>query len=168
MSDAGRRLPRPIATRLADLRRHHRALLYAMGGFGEDFDLDAFAAASASADPEELARVYAVERPFELVDNYVVELAVAGLEAAGTLEPGEDPGGGIAALRRLRDAGVVSQQRCDRLERVHRVRTEIQHEYPDVRSRSVHEAAYLLASELPGFLRDYARWLRELGFGKSQ
>lgn len=138
-----------------------------MGGFGDDFDLGAFEAASAANDPDELVRVYAVERPFELLDNYVIELATEGLVTAGVLEAGEDPGGGIAVLRRLRDANVISRARCDRLERVHRVRSEIQHEYPDVRSHSVHEAAQLLTAELPGFLADFARWLRVLGFGKS-
>src|ERR687888_446551 len=85
MSGSGspKALPPPIVIRLNDLRRHFEALRHAMGTFGEDFEADAFRAASLSHDPAELASVYAVERPFELLDNYIVELAAEGLSAAG-------------------------------------------------------------------------------------
>lgn len=168
MTDAAepRKLPRAVAVRLADVTRHFNALTHAMGDFGDDFDLDLFEAAAMSHNPDELARVYAVERPFELLDNYVVELGAAGLVEAGVYQPGGEPASGITILRALRDAGVISTGRCERLERIHRVRTDVQHEYPDVRSHSVHEAAHLLVSELPGFMKDYAGWLRELGFAK--
>lgn len=139
-----------------------------MGAFGDDFSREELAAAAVSEDPDELARVYAVERPFELLDNYIVELAGASLVAAGVIAPGEEPSSGIETLRRLRDEGVISQQRCGRLERIHRARSELQHRYPDVQSHALHEAVELLAAELPGFLADYARWLRELGFGDGR
>lgn len=139
-----------------------------MASFEGDFDLELFAAAAASDDPEELVRAYAVERPFELLDNYVIELAGAGLVEAGVYEPGSAPSSGIAILRDLRDAGVISAERCTRLERIHRVRSELQHAYPGIRAHSVHEAAHLLVAELPGFVRDYQGWLRTLGFGKSE
>lgn len=139
-----------------------------MAGFGDDFDLELFAAASASEDPDELIRAYAVERPFELLDNYVIELAAAGLVEALVYQPGSVPSSGIAVLRALRDAGVISAERCTRLERIHRVRSELQHAYPDVRAHAVHEAAHLLVVELPGLVRDYQGWLRTLGFGKAE
>lgn len=170
MSTAGapRKLPKAILVRLADLRRHLDALRHAMAGFGNDFDLEFFAAASASDDPDELVRAYAVERPFELLDNYVIELAVAGLVEARIYQPGSAPSSGIAVLRAVRDVGVISAERCTRLERIHRVRTDVQHAYPDVRAHAVHEAAHLLVVELPGFVRDYQGWLRKLGFGKPE
>lgn len=161
-----RKLPRSIAVRLADLRRHYGALLHAMGAFGEDFAPEELAAAARSDDPDELARLYSVERPFELLDNYVVELAAAGLVAAGTLAPGEEPSSGIEALRKLHDEGVISRQRCKRLEQIHRARSALQHRYPDMQTHALHEAVHAIAAELPGFLADYARWLRELGFGE--
>jgi uncharacterized protein YutE (UPF0331/DUF86 family) len=137
-----------------------------MEAFGDDFSLDAFTAASGSSDPEELARVYAVERPLELLENYVVELAAAGIELAGLRGPGE-PASGIRDLRHLQAEGVVSRRRCDRLVRLHEIRNMLVHEYPDLRARTVHEAAGLLVVELPGFLRDYGAWLRSLGYGRS-
>jgi hypothetical protein len=30
----------------------------------------------------------------------------------------------------------------------------------------VYEAARVLADELPGYFRDYAKWMRALGFGE--
>jgi uncharacterized protein YutE (UPF0331/DUF86 family) len=103
-----------------------------------------------------------------LLDNYIVELAGAGLVAAGVLAPGEEPSSGIETLRMLRDEGVISRQRCGRLERIHRARSELQRRYPDLQSHALHEAVQLLTAELPGFLADYARWLRELGFGEAR
>lgn len=168
MTDAPRTPPKAVLVRLADLQRHFGALRHAMSGFGDDFDLEPYELAAASDDPVELARVYAVERPFELLDNYVIELGSAGLVAAGVYQPGSEPTSGIAILRALRDQGVISAERCTRLERIHRARTDVQHEYPDVRAHNLHEAAHLLVAELPGFVGDYQTWLRKLGFGKSQ
>jgi len=157
---AGRPLPREIATRLADLRRHYEALQHALDGV----DAAAFAAAARARDPGELGRAYVIERPFELLANYVVELAREGLEAAGLLERGAAVGG-AECLRALAEHRGVSAARAGRLLIVHRARNDLQHEYPGARSQATWEAARLLADELPGFLRDYARWLRSLGFG---
>src|SRR3954463_11364998 len=71
-----------VRDRVADVRRHLVALRTAMAEFGEDFDLEAFRAAYASDDPVELNRVKAVERGVDQLYNYVVELAVFGLELA--------------------------------------------------------------------------------------
>lgn len=59
-ADAPRKLPKAILVRLADLRRHLDALRHAITGFGDDFELELFAAASASDEPDELVRAYAV------------------------------------------------------------------------------------------------------------
>src|SRR5438067_5509870 len=64
--------PRAIRTRLADVPRHYKALGYALEQFGGE---EEYVAAASSTDPRELARVYAVERPFELLEKYVIELA---------------------------------------------------------------------------------------------
>ena len=41
-----------------------------------------------------------------------------------------------------------------------------QHEYPDARAALVYDAAKVQVAELPGFFRDYAAWMRKLGFGR--
>lgn len=104
--------------------------------------------------------VYPLERAFEIVDNYVVELAALGLAECG-IESLDAP----RNLARLRKEGAIGGMRCRNLARIHRVRNELAHEYPDVRAQAVYEAAQLLAGELPGFFRDYAAWMRRLGFG---
>jgi hypothetical protein len=77
-----RALKAKIRDRVGDVRRHLLALRTAMAAFGDDFELDAFRKAYASADPVELNRVKAVERGVDQLYNYVAELAAFGLELA--------------------------------------------------------------------------------------
>lgn len=158
-------LPRNIAVRLADVRPRLEALRYAMDTFGAAFPAEAFeSAATGGDDPEKLTYVHAVERGFELLEGYIIDLAAAGLQLAGLQEP-EVQVSGPETLRRLQAAGVISGERCRRLIGLRRTRNLIVHEYPEVRARLVHEAVEQLVVELPGFLRDYDTWLRRLGYG---
>ena len=128
----------------------------------ERISLDDYGQALRRRDAEGLTTAaYPVERPFEIIDNYAIELSRLGLELAG-LDSG---GSGPAILARLRIAGVISAARCERLTRIHAQRNELQHEYPDARAALVYEAAQLQVAEMPGFFRDYAAWMRKLGFG---
>ena len=154
-----RPLPRKIKVRLADTRRHYRALVLGL----DTVSADEFARAAREGDTESLTRtVYPIERAFEVVVNYVAELVALWLAEAGL-----PASSGPDDLRRLEAEGVIARARRDNLTRIHRVRNELAHEYPDVRARSVYEAAQLLAAELPGFFREYAAWMRKLGFGQQ-
>ena len=160
MSDAApRQLPRPIRARLQDIGRHYRALRANL----DSISLEDYSRASVSSDERQLSRlVYPIERPFEIVDNYVVELAELALEelALGT-------GDARWNLRRLEEEGAISGERRRRLTEVHRIRNDAQHGYADVPARLLYEAAQQLVAEVPGLLRDYARWLRKHGYGKT-
>src|ERR687896_2091914 len=101
---AARQLPREIRVRLVDVPRHLRALEYALEQFEDEDD---FAEAARSKDPRQLARVYAVERPFELLDNYNVELARLGLVEAG-LRAVDDTATAKSNFSLLADGGVRS------------------------------------------------------------
>lgn len=153
--EEGRALPRAILARVRDLPRHYRALRHNL----ETISLEEYARAAAGPSELQLNRlVYPIERPFEILDNYVVELARLVLEAAGL-------GTGDASfnLRRLAEEGVISDARRRRLAEIHRVRNQAQHDYPDARARVVYEAAGQLVDEVLGFLEDTFRWL--LGHG---
>jgi uncharacterized protein YutE (UPF0331/DUF86 family) len=153
------RLPRKIALRLADVRRHYEALGHALERTTEE----QFAAAARAADPERLlAVVYPLERAFELLCNYVAELNELGLSEAG-IATADRP----TSLRVLEREHVISHSRARRWRGILDARNELQHEYPDIRAGRIYEAALILAEDLPGYLRDYVAWMRELGFADN-
>ncbi len=130
--------------------RHLRALKLALSRTNEQQLTNAMR----SGDAEVLlAEVYPVERPFELLDNYVGELASIALEFVG-----EEAQDAVRNLRRLADLGGVSRSRAAKLIDVHRVRNALAHEYPDVIASRVVEAAEILGNELGAFLNEYTRW----------
>ena len=151
-------LKNKILKRLADMPRHHTALRAAMAEFGEDFDLEPFAAAYQSDDPAELNRVKAVERGIDLLFNYVAELAAFGLELAG-VRTRDDQTNSRRDLDALRNARVVTGALADRLQRLRRLRVELVHDYPVVAARQVHEAARLVADNVPAFREAYRAWI---------
>lgn len=107
-----------------------------------------------SADEEVLiAEVYPVERSFELIDNYIGELAEIALESVA-----EAVGDGVENRRRLATIGAVSGALAERLVDVHRNRNALQHAYPDVAAAGIYEAAAGLADDVPRFLDQYLRW----------
>ena len=154
-----------IAARLRDMPRHFRALNAARARFGDDFDRDEFAAAARSDDPDRLNAVKAVERGLDLLDNYLVELVVDGLQLAGLRDAGEALNG-PRDLRRLRDAGVLAQGNAERLIALVRIRARMVHEYAELDPDDVHRAVEILVAELPGFERAYIAWVKA-GFPAS-
>lgn len=153
----GKPLPRKIAVRLADVRRHYEALVHLL----EQTSEEQFIRASRLDDSEALARhVYPLERAFEILCNYVAELNELGLEEAG-LTAGDRP----TNLRQLEREKVLGAARTRRWRAILEARNELQHEYPDIRAAGVYQAAVELADDLPRYMRDYVGWMRRLGFG---
>ena len=156
----GKPLPRKIAVRLADLRRHYEALEHIIERTTED----QFVEAMRAGEPEALGRdVYPLERAFEILGNYVAELNELGLQEAG-FPSGDRP----ANLRLLERERVIGRERARRWRAILQTRNELQHEYPDVRAARVYAAAADLARDLPSYLREYVAWMRRLGFGESE
>jgi uncharacterized protein YutE (UPF0331/DUF86 family) len=156
-----RALPRNIRLRLADAGSHYRALSLAL----DEISAADYERALRTREAAALTRyAYPIERPFEILDNYLIELARLGLDVAGK----DSTGSAGAVLKRLRAEDVISESRRRTLSDVNDRRNELQHEYPDARATLVYQAARALVDELPGFFRDYASWLRRLGFGEQQ
>lgn len=151
-------LPTPIKTRLAETRKHALALKALLEGTTKE----AFVAAARDGSPGALIEtVYPVERAFEILTNFVVELAELGLQLAEIVPDSSS----AKVLRQLETERVVSKSRRARLAAIYRARSELQHAYPDVGAQATYDAARALLDELGGFFGDYARWLRELGYG---
>ncbi len=152
-------LPRKIAVRLRDLPRHFRALR-------ENLDatsLEQYESATVSGGQDDLTKfAYPIERPFEIVDNYIAELAQLGLEEMG-LPTGDAP----FNLRRLESEGVIGKDLRRKIADIHRVRNDAQHDYPDARAKVIYQGAEQLTTESRKFLSAYLRWLQAKGYGKS-
>jgi len=153
-------LPRSIAKRIVELPPHVRALRENLARIALEDYQDAFAKKTTAALN---AFVYPLERPFEIVDNILLELAEEGL-AAAQKATGPDR---ADDLRRLRDLKVISAARYKRLLKAHRIRNDAQHAYVDLDPKLVYEAASTFPDEALAFLREYVAWLRELGFDLS-
>lgn len=156
--ERARALKAKIRDRVADVRRHLIALRAAMAEFGEDFDLDAFAAAYATDEPGRLNQVKAVERGVDQLYNYIAELTAFGLELAEVRRHGDDLNArrDLAALRRL---GVLGPERARRLERLRELRRLLVHEYATASAEQIHEAARIVADEFVPFYDAYRRWI---------
>ena len=150
-----------IDARLAEVPIHLNALRNAMAEIGEGFETEELEAAYASSDPHRLNHALALERGFEVLQNYIVELVVNGLILAGRRHEGERLDA-PRDLRRAAEAGAISPGRRDVLIRTQRIRNLFQHEYTTATHEQVHEAVTAIVAELPGFVDDYARWLDQL------
>jgi uncharacterized protein YutE (UPF0331/DUF86 family) len=145
------RLPVDVRARLRDTPRHFRALQSLLASTEEE----QYANAARSSDPDVLTRdVYPLERAFEIISAYVIELAKSGVVDGLGLEPQD----GVQNLRRLAEAGAIARSRAERLIDVHRTRNNLVHQYPDVRARLVFQAAAILEAEIGPFMREYTHW----------
>jgi|SRR5581483_6299801 len=157
--DRARTLKHKIRDRVSDVRRHLIALRAAMSEFGEDFDVETFAAAYDSEDPLQLNRVKAVERGVDQLYNYIAELTAFGLELA-QLRERDDELNARRDLEALRRAGVISGERARQLQRLRELRRLLVHEYATATAAQVHESARLIVENFPPFYEAYRRWIK--------
>jgi uncharacterized protein YutE (UPF0331/DUF86 family) len=156
-----KRWARDIVRHLEDFPRQYAALETAMAGFGEDFDLAQFKAAFNATEPEEMEdynQVQAVERAIGRLQNYVADLAVAGVRLAGLqLESeGSEP---LRAFKALRSAKMIDGELCRRLIRAQQARVMIEHTYVDTAAGDVHRATQLIREAARDFIGRYRDWI---------
>jgi uncharacterized protein YutE (UPF0331/DUF86 family) len=151
------RIPVAIAQRLRGLIDDLKVIQLLL----DEVSFDDYKDAVHSRDATKLARVaYPLERAFEVASNYVAELAELALE-----ELGITPANGPRNLQAIADANIITQRLADELADIHRARSGLQHDYPDLRASTIYPACEQLAKRTPTFLRAYSRWLDSLGYG---
>ncbi|MGH2983196.1 MAG: hypothetical protein ACRDK5_02900 [Solirubrobacterales bacterium] len=156
-----KRWARDVVRHLEDFPRQYAALEIAMATFGEDFDVVQFKAAFNATDPEEMEeynRVQAVERAVGRLQNYVADLAVAGVRLAG-LPLRSDGSTSHRAFEALRDAKVIDGELCRRLIRAQQARVMIEHSYVDTAAGDVHRATQLVREAARDFIGRYRSWI---------
>lgn len=156
------RWQRDIVSHLEDLPRQYAALETAMAAFGEDFDLQRFKEAfTTKEDLEAYNRVQALERAVGRVQNFVAELAEAGMKLAQLPRPRIEADGSSAeqAFDSLRDAGVIDRGLCRRLTRAQKARSMIEHSYLQTPGGDVHRGAELVHETARDFIGHYRAWI---------
>lgn len=156
------RLRREIVLLLEELPRQFAALESAMAVFGDDFELAPFKAAFDSReDMAAYNRAQALERGVGRVQNFIADLATAGVRLAelppGPGAPGRSPA--QRAFESLRDARVIRPTTCRRLIRAQRARSIIEHGYVQVSAGDVHRAAELVHEVAREFLGPFREWV---------
>jgi len=152
-----------IVRHLEDLPRQYAALEHAMASFGADFDLQEFKAAYNTAeDMDAYNRVQAVERALGRVQNYVGELAEAGVKLAGLPRPTDSQRSSTElAFEAMRDAKVIGASLCRRLIQAQNARTRIEHSYVQTPAGDVHRAAILVRDTARDFIGSYRDWIAD-------
>jgi uncharacterized protein YutE (UPF0331/DUF86 family) len=156
-----RRWRRDIARHLADFPRQYAALERAMAAFDGDFDLRAFKEAFDTMDDmDAYNRVQAVERALGRVQNFVADLAQAGVKLAQLPRAPETHGSNAhQAFAALREAKVIDGELCRRLTRAQDARSMIEHGYIETSAGRVHQAAELVHDTALDFIGRYRRWV---------
>jgi len=150
---------RRIGVILQEIPDVREQLLVAMEGFGLDFEEGLFLAAAASRGAHERNRVAVVERLFEVLVNWLHELAARGLAEGQRL--GVVDKSPVHPWERLAALGVVSHESASRLQRVKELRDILGHAYPPANWRTLHEGVLMLVDELDPYLAGFERWAYE-------
>jgi uncharacterized protein YutE (UPF0331/DUF86 family) len=156
------RWKREIVRRLEDFPRQYGALENAMGVFGNDFDPRQFKEAfDTTDDMDAYNRVQAVERAVSRVQNFIGELAEAGVKLAQLApSPGNAPASPVQrAFEALRDEGVIDASVCRRLTRAQNARSKIEHAYVHVPAGDVHRTVVLVHDTARDFIGPYRAWI---------
>jgi uncharacterized protein YutE (UPF0331/DUF86 family) len=151
-----------IVRHLEDFPRQYAALESAMAAFGDEFDLRRFKDAfDTTADMEAYNRVQAVERAAGRVQNFVAELAEAGVKLAQLPRPPLADGGSAAeqAFAALREAGIIDGNLYRRLTRAQKARSMIEHAYIEAPAGDVHRATRLVHDTARDFIGRYRSWI---------
>lgn len=132
-------------------------LLAAIEALGPELPLDAVIAAAQSSDPHERNKVGAIERQYEVLLNWLNELAARGLaegQRLKTVEKGSGP-----PWRRLAELGVISSRTAERLQEAMEMRDELAHAYPPAEWRALREGTLMLLEEIDRYLYRLIPWL---------
>jgi uncharacterized protein YutE (UPF0331/DUF86 family) len=152
---------RRIASILQEVPAAREQLVVAMDGFGMDFEEKKFVAAARSSDARERNSVMVIERLYEVLLNWLGELAARGLAEGQRLgvvdkSPGH-PWGRLASL------GVISHESAERLQEAREMRDALAHAYPPANWKTLHEGVLSLVAELDRYLASFERWVSTEG-----
>jgi uncharacterized protein YutE (UPF0331/DUF86 family) len=150
---------RRIGAILREIPAVHEQLLETMQGFGPDFAEERFAVSAQSPDVPERNQVTVIERLYEVLLNWLHELAARALaegQRLGVVD--KSPG---RPWERLAALGVISHESAVRLQEAMKLRDILAHAYPLDNWKTLHEGVLVLVNELDPYLVSIERFLYE-------
>jgi hypothetical protein len=147
-----------LRARLDRLPGERRTLVRALAAISPDNDLQALVDAFNSSNDDTINRVRAVERNFEVLHNFLVEIVRLGLELDGSRRH-DAAANAPRDIDELRRRGVLSATQAKTLLRMHEVRSGLQHWYPDMVGPEVHQAVTDLLATLTPITQSLKRWI---------
>jgi uncharacterized protein YutE (UPF0331/DUF86 family) len=147
-----------LRARLDRLPGERRTLVRALAAISPDNDLQALVDAFNSSNDDTINRVRAVERNFEVLHNFLVEIVRLGLELDGSRRH-DAAANAPRDIDELRRRGVLSATQAKTLLRMHEVRSGLQHWYPDMVGPEAHQAVTDLLATLTPITQSLKRWI---------
>jgi uncharacterized protein YutE (UPF0331/DUF86 family) len=157
---------RRLNTIFEAIPRAREQLLVALEEFEPEFDLDAFLLAAGSSDARERNKVAVVERRYEVLLNWLHELAARALAEGQRLGVLDKAAG--YPWERLAALGVISQGSAARLQEAKELRDDLAHAYPPAGWRALRESVQILLAELDRYVDRCATWLAEEGILETE
>jgi uncharacterized protein YutE (UPF0331/DUF86 family) len=152
---------RRLNTILASIPPAREQLLVALEEFDPDFDMNAFLLAARSPDARERNKVAVIEREYEVLLNWLHELAARALAEGQRLGSVEKAPG--HAWERLASLGVISRGSATRLQEAKELRDDLAHAYPPAGWKALHAGVKTLLAELDRYVDACATWLSREG-----
>ncbi len=147
---------RRIGVILQEIPAVREQLLVTMDGLGPDFAEDQFVAAAHSPDVYDRNKVTVIERLYEVLVNWLHELAARSLAEGQRLGVVDKSSG--HPWERLAALGAISHESASRLQRVKELRDILGHAYPPANWRTLHGGVLILVDELDPYLAGFERW----------
>jgi uncharacterized protein YutE (UPF0331/DUF86 family) len=146
---------------LGQIPQAREQLLVAMEDLGPRFDEQTFIRAARSPDARERNRVALIERQYEVLLNWIAELAARALAEGQRLGVVDKAPG--HPWERLANLGVISHASAERLQDAKELRDALGHAYPPANWKALHHGVLVLAAELDRYLVRLAAWARAEG-----
>lgn len=148
---------RRIGAILQEIPAAREQLLVTMEEFELDFTEEGFLVAARSPDVHVRNRVTVIERLYEVLINWMGELAARALAEGQRL--GVVDRSPARPWERLAALDVISHESAARLQKAKELRDALAHAYPPANWKTLYEGVLVLAAELDPYLAGFERWV---------
>jgi hypothetical protein len=146
---------------LSQLPAAREQLLVAMEDLAPEFDLQALVDAAKSPDARARNKVAVIERQYEVLLNWLNEMAARALAEGLRLNVIEKSSG--HPWERLATLGAISKRSATRLQEAMEMRDELGHAYPPAAWQALHEGVLTLLEELDRYVDRVVEWAQREG-----
>lgn len=150
---------RRMSTILQRIPNAREQLLVAMEELGDGFPLQALISSAESSDPRERNKIAAIEREYEVLLNWLNELAARALaegQRIDVVEKGSGP-----PWERLAKLGAISSRTATLLQEAMEMRDDLAHAYPPATWKTLHEGVLTLLDEMDRYIDRLVKWAHQ-------